>query len=214
MDNESQVCETGTKATGVAAWSPGAEEETMQPALIRQEAEGGVLLISALLRCMQAGMPGLASPPPPPPLSPRLKNHQEPSESQQVPPNPRYPLPAGLALALQSSMQKRRHCKRLPSGRKLRAACCSSLLCLPACKLVRLVQHALSRILRNIPARSCLLQMAASTWAMGIVTSLNARKVPTNPIIPPPPPPPCPFAVQASCRRGVASDSHLAGRCG
>ena len=27
----------------------------MQPALIRQEAEGGVLLISALLRCMQAG---------------------------------------------------------------------------------------------------------------------------------------------------------------
>ncbi|KAK9863874.1 hypothetical protein WJX84_010386 [Apatococcus fuscideae] len=37
-----------------AAWSPGAEEEMMQPALIRQEAEGGVLLNFALLRCMQA----------------------------------------------------------------------------------------------------------------------------------------------------------------
>ncbi len=47
----------GARALGVAAWSPGAEEETMQPALIRQEAEGGVLLISALLRCMQAGEP-------------------------------------------------------------------------------------------------------------------------------------------------------------
>ncbi|KAK9844232.1 hypothetical protein WJX84_000597, partial [Apatococcus fuscideae] len=45
----------GPRVSSVPAWSPGAEEETMQPALIRQEAEGGVLLISALLRCMQAG---------------------------------------------------------------------------------------------------------------------------------------------------------------
>ncbi|KAK9804748.1 hypothetical protein WJX72_003264 [[Myrmecia] bisecta] len=44
-----------------AAVLPGSfDAEVLQPALMRQEAEGGVLLIAALIRCMQPGTPAAA----------------------------------------------------------------------------------------------------------------------------------------------------------